>query len=116
MRLMADEAQALAQGNSAYFNQFGPPGFQAMEIGRRRHGEAVGERSVAADERISVDAEAKVQSVLISQDGLGGRVLDGEFRVGRRTAEDELCPVRLGHGHLGDPLFGNVQNPTIEPA
>ena len=32
---LPDEAQALAQGNSAYFNQFGPPGFQQNYLGPR---------------------------------------------------------------------------------
>ena len=32
---LPDEAQALVQGNSAYFNQFGPPGFQQNYLGPR---------------------------------------------------------------------------------
>jgi phospholipase C len=32
---LPDEAQALAQGNSAYFNQFGPAGFQQNYLGPR---------------------------------------------------------------------------------
>jgi phospholipase C len=32
---LPDEAQALAQGNSAYFNAFGPPGFQQNYLGPR---------------------------------------------------------------------------------